>query len=731
MAEQVEIQLLLTDVNKSLKSIEDFSNKAQKSASQVASSFSTIGIAIAGIGAAFAAIKSVSILADFASEASESEKAITQLNAALRLNGNFSSDAASELKDFADELQKTTQFTDDQVIQSLALASSFGLAANESKKLVQAAADLSAITGVDLNTATRQLSQTLDGTVGRIGELIPATKTLTSEQLKAGAAIDIVADKFRGASQAIGLTFAGATTITGNAFKDLQKTIGSIITQNPVVLAIIKELGAIFNSFSDAIRRNSEAIGSFVSSGLALLISAIPPILRVFAGFVDVVQILVAFSAALSSTARNVISFALSFEPVADAVLFVTRFFLEMVGSFQQGLVVILELARSVPFLGNQFKRLGIDINETIDSVKSSNKELGDFARSLNTQSIQDGFEKAKDAADALDESIIRGLGTAKDALNSGADSAEVFSKKLQEVKKQAQGAADATKGITASSEITQTIQLNVESIGKDIGSNIQNGAKGVSAIFGNIASQIGTQILGPIGGVAGQIVQLLALGPEKVRETITAFIQSIPDVIENIVLGLVEAVLTIIENLDVFLDRLFEKIPIIIERLIQALPKLIAAIQVKLPAIATEFAIQLAAQAPFIAVEMAKAFIKEVPKIVGEIVKEIGKGLGNIGGVVGSIGGGVGDFIGGIGDIFGFASGGTVPQGFPNDSFPAKLTSGEMVIDRSQNERLQEFLDLQSQGSSQPIVVNIQVGEQQLASTILNLNRNGFRLAV
>jgi len=36
---------------------------------------------------------------------------------------------------------------------------------------------------------------------------------------------------------------------------------------------------------------------------------------------------------------------------------------------------------------------------------------------------------------------------------------------------------------------------------------------------------------------------------------------------------------------------------------------------------------------------------------------------------------------------------GGEIPSGFPNDTFPARLTSGENVVDRSTNERLKEFL--------------------------------------
>lgn len=96
-----------------------------------------------------------------------------------------------------------------------------------------------------------------------------------------------------------------------------------------------------------------------------------------------------------------------------------------------------------------------------------------------------------------------------------------------------------------------------------------------------------------------------------------------------------------------------------------------------------------------------------------------------NPGNVVGGKGGG---FVGRIGKSLGFAEGGRVPLGFPNDTFPARLTSGEEVIDRSTSERLREFL---SEGSSnQNVVIRLQVGETELADVIYNLNRRGFRTA-
>lgn len=110
-------------------------------------------------------------------------------------------------------------------------------------------------------------------------------------------------------------------------------------------------------------------------------------------------------------------------------------------------------------------------------------------------------------------------------------------------------------------------------------------------------------------------------------------------------------------------------------------------------------------------------------------------KNLTNIGGG-GDGGGGV---LGSIGKKFGFATGGVVPAGFPNDSYPASLTSGERVLSTDQTAAFERLIEMLSSpesplgggnGGGQALTVNLQVGEAQLARVMLNINRQGFRVA-
>ena len=103
---------------------------------------------------------------------------------------------------------------------------------------------------------------------------------------------------------------------------------------------------------------------------------------------------------------------------------------------------------------------------------------------------------------------------------------------------------------------------------------------------------------------------------------------------------------------------------------------------------------------------------------------------------------------------ILGFADGGMVkrvPSGYPNDTFPARLSSNELVIDKSTTTKLKRSLDKEEKVQSidltetnnkldmlidllrrpQTINSDVSLNRKTFASIILELNRNGARLAV
>lgn len=189
------------------------------------------------------------------------EDAINRLSQALRANGEFTNTAIRGFEAYASQLQKTSKFGDEVILNQLAIAKSFGASNEEAKKLVQAAVNLEATFGGTLEQRVQELGKTLNGTKGRLGQLIPEFQNLTTEQLRAGNAIDIVNSKFAGAGQAAVRTYSGATTQLKNAFGDLQEELGFFVTKNPAVISAVQTLTRGFEAFTAGVKSARQALG--------------------------------------------------------------------------------------------------------------------------------------------------------------------------------------------------------------------------------------------------------------------------------------------------------------------------------------------------------------------------------------------------------------------------------------------------------------------------------------
>ena len=84
-----------------------------------------------------------------------------------------------------------------------------------------------------------------------------------------------------------------------------------------------------------------------------------------------------------------------------------------------------------------------------------------------------------------------------------------------------------------------------------------------------------------------------------------------------------------------------------------------------------------------------------------------------------------------GISRLLGFAEGGRIPNinGFKNDGAIIRADAGEQILSRDLSNDLEKYLDQnRGGGNSQNMVVQLYVGEKQLADVMLNLNQRGFR---
>lgn len=173
--------------------ISDYRNLGKASDSVVQKTTGVKG-AIAGFAkqalGAYAGIAGIRKVIDYAGESInefiESEKAFNKLNAAFVASGDTSGVAARSIQKMAEELQSLTNVSEEEIQSAGGLLRSIaGLDKNGIEKILPRIIDMSAALGIDLETATKQVAQTLAGgrnTLAKYGIEIDKNATL-SERL--------------------------------------------------------------------------------------------------------------------------------------------------------------------------------------------------------------------------------------------------------------------------------------------------------------------------------------------------------------------------------------------------------------------------------------------------------------------------------------------------------------------------------------------------------------------
>jgi len=330
--------------------------------------------------------------------------------------------------------------------------------------------------------------------------------------------------------------------------------------------------------------------------------------------------------------------------------------------------------------LGEAIKNLPVTILETVTGRKlpkaqaaiseaSSKSGTSSSGGSLFSGAPRTDFEAIKKAEEARTKSLLKEQDE-RDKI----------------IKEQIKGEEEQRK------KLLGTVQTLISFIGQ--------GAQGVTGALATVTSTIVDTILPGFGGVAAQLFSFLAQGPEAVKAQIQSFIDNIPVIIDNVIAA----------------------IPAVIEALAANSGKIISALAFLMPKVAASLAIALVQELP----NIAKAFVDGLISEAGRLITALVDGVKNL---FGNVGGGVSKGVKGIGKIFKFAEGGVVPGGAPyTDRVPALLSPGEVVLNRQQVSQLAS--EKNGGGGSQAVTINLMIGEEQLASVLVNLSRQGFRMA-
>ncbi len=203
----------------------------------------------------------------------EAEASLIKLTSALEVSGDATNGTLEDFQNFASQLQKNTQADGDAVLSQLALAKQYGLTNEQAKQVVTTATDMAA-RGYDADASVRQLSESFSGQAGKLAKLNPAIRELTEEQIKAGAALEIISGQFNGSAANSVKTFSGATDQAKNAFGDLQEEIGFLITKNPALISAIQQAVGLFQQMTAYVAANSDSIKDLITNGIGALVSS-------------------------------------------------------------------------------------------------------------------------------------------------------------------------------------------------------------------------------------------------------------------------------------------------------------------------------------------------------------------------------------------------------------------------------------------------------------------------
>lgn len=219
-------------MNKAEKSLKGFSDKLANSIDRLGKkgligSIANVTIAMKGLtGSLSTVIKFAQEMGKAINECTEAYKgqviAERALDTAIQNNPFISGASSKALKEFASEMQKVSNYGDEELIPMMTNLVSLGRTESETMQIMSVAMDMSAGMGISLDTAITQLNATLNGSIGRLGQQNAELKGLTEEELRQGKAIEILGEKFKGLSSATADTSKQLKNIRG----DFKEAIG-------------------------------------------------------------------------------------------------------------------------------------------------------------------------------------------------------------------------------------------------------------------------------------------------------------------------------------------------------------------------------------------------------------------------------------------------------------------------------------------------------------------------
>lgn len=213
----------------------------------------------------------------------EQETANNKLNVALQNQGIYTAQTSMELQKYAAALMQTTTFSDEAIVEQMALLTTFGLTGNKMKEATKAALDLAVGLGIDLRSATMLVGKAAAGETGALSRYGIVIADNTPKAEKFAAVLQQVNARFGGAAQSQVDTTAGRITNLGNRWGELKETIGGMLVPALTVVLgqfekVVTVVDAITSSSAPFVRFAVDVGSGFLELGKSIINGLFKPI---------------------------------------------------------------------------------------------------------------------------------------------------------------------------------------------------------------------------------------------------------------------------------------------------------------------------------------------------------------------------------------------------------------------------------------------------------------------
>lgn len=186
------------------------------------------------------------------------ETALLKYNAALAASTVITAQGKRALDEYVPVFAKLSGIAEADTQAQIARLAAYGRTDAQIKTMMETALGMATVLDMDVNNALTQINMTFSGTIGRLGQQIPALKSLTAEQLSNGEGVKLLNSKY---GEFAG-TLKNSTDVSiknfENAWSDLMSTMGQSIagTIQPLRDALTDLFRLVIDSISETNKLN-------------------------------------------------------------------------------------------------------------------------------------------------------------------------------------------------------------------------------------------------------------------------------------------------------------------------------------------------------------------------------------------------------------------------------------------------------------------------------------------